>query len=101
MLGVGLDGHTASLFPDSAELLEKTHRVVAVETSHANYQRVTITLPVINNARHVIFYVSGAAKKEIMHRIIDNADQSLPASHVAPTHGTLTFILDRFAAQSC
>ena len=55
MLGVGLDGHTASLFPDSAELLEETHRVVAVETSHANYQRITITLPVINYARHVIF----------------------------------------------
>ena len=65
MLGVGLDGHTASLFPDSAELLEETHRVVAVETSHANYQRITITLPVINYARHVIFYVSGAAKKKL------------------------------------
>ncbi len=100
MLGVGADGHTASLFPKSAELLEEQHAVVAVEIPHAHYQRITLTLPVINHARHVIFYVSGALKKEIMRRVIQDADPALPASHVIPHSGSLSFVLDSEVAKS-
>jgi 6-phosphogluconolactonase len=100
ILGLGSDGHTASLFPGDP-LLEETRETVAV--ARANYQgrpawRVTLTLPAINAARHVLFLASGAEKAGIVATVLDNAGGSLPAQRVCPVAGQITWLLDRAAA---
>lgn len=98
-LGVGSDGHTASLFPgiDQAGVARRT--AVAVNIAGPKHPRVTLTLPVINNARHVVFLVTGAAKADIVAEILHGKDRNrYPAALVAPPEGMLTWLLDREAA---
>lgn len=101
LLGLGEDGHTASLFPGSAALDESERLAVAVE---AHYQdrpayRVTLTLPAINSARQVWLLVSGSAKAEIVRAVLEGHDDRLPARRICPTAGRLTWLLDREAAR--
>src|SRR5690242_11987121 len=96
-LGLGPDGHTASIFPGS-EVLHETKRLVAapyVEKFHS--YRITMTLPLLNNGATVVFLVSGAEKAEIVKAVFEGENQ-YPAQAVKPTEGELIWMLDKEAA---
>ena len=100
LLGLGTDGHTASLFPHS-ETLEKLERwVVSDEVSQAELPRLTLTIPAINAARRVAFLVAGADKAAIIHTILRDAGRKsdLPAQAIDPLDGELHWLLDKAAA---
>jgi 6-phosphogluconolactonase len=92
LLGVGDDGHTASLFPETAALNEMSQRVVANFVAKLNAWRLTFTFPLINHARQVCFLVNAKKQPELIERII-KGDQQYPAARVNPTAGKLTWIL--------
>jgi 6-phosphogluconolactonase len=92
LLGLGPDGHTASLFPETAALNEMSRRVVANFVSKLNSWRLTFTFPLINRARHVCFIVDATKNQELIDRVI-NRDPEFPASRVNPNSGQLTWIL--------
>jgi 6-phosphogluconolactonase len=98
LLGLGQDAHCASLFPDQPALDE--HARLAVGVDHPGLApwvpRVTLTLPVLNAAREVVFLVTGADKAAAVARAFGGGppDRSAPASLVAPSAGTLTLLLD-------
>jgi 6-phosphogluconolactonase len=96
LLGMGSDGHTASLFPGSPALEERERTAIAVYAAHLDSWRVTLTLPILNHARHVLLLVSGSSKAPALSRI--RAGEPLPAGRVRPSQGTLTWLLDRDAA---
>jgi 6-phosphogluconolactonase len=98
MLGLGEDGHTASLFPGTPALDERTAWVVPVRTGNATAPvRITLTYPVLESTHAAVFLVSGAAKRSIARRVLDG-DQSLPATRVRPLGGML-WIMDEAAAR--
>lgn len=92
LLGLGDDGHTASLFPETAALNEMNQRVVANFVPKLNAWRLTFTFPVINHARHVCFLVNANKQGQLIEDVI-GGDQKFPAARVNPTSGTLTWIL--------
>lgn len=92
LLGLGPDGHTASLFPESAALNEMDRRVVANFVPKFNSWRLTFTFPLINHARHVCFLINASKNADLIERVI-KGDSEFPASRVNPTAGTLTWIL--------
>ena len=97
LLGIGEDGHTASLFPDSEVLRETEHLAAPVmDMKHMHY-RITLTLPVINHAEKIIFLVSGKNKAAVVEKVVIERDRSLPASLVNPEKGELIFLLDKEA----
>jgi 6-phosphogluconolactonase len=100
LLGVGEDGHTASLFPGSPVLREIQNKASAVYVPHLGAWRVTLTLPVINCARAVFFLVTGGQKAAIVGRILAStkSSEALPATLVRPDPGTLRWMLDAEAA---
>lgn len=100
-LGLGRDGHTASLFPGSPALAETQRLAVAVSGPPPLLSpRVTLTLPVINRARHVFFLVLGADKSAVLAEVLTGEPraQTLPAEGVRPEAGELVFWVDRAAA---
>jgi 6-phosphogluconolactonase len=103
LLGLGPDAHTASLFPSKPEK-DVTDRLVAgVPEAGMEPQvpRITLTLPALCAARHVVFLITGAEKAEAVRRAFgDPADPTSPAAHVRPTAGELTVFLDPSAAAS-
>jgi 6-phosphogluconolactonase len=100
VLGVGEDGHTASLFPGTGALSEQQHKVRAVFVPRLESWRVTLTLAVINCARAVLFLVTGKQKAAIVGKILKGTPsrEDLPASLVRPDLGTLMWMLDAEAA---
>jgi 6-phosphogluconolactonase len=99
-LGLGEDGHTASLFPGDAAMREAQALVAVVHNApKPPPERLTLTLPVINAARAVLFMVQGASKRDALAGVL-RRDPALPASHVQPVDGELQFIVDRAAAGS-
>lgn len=100
LLGMGADGHIASLFPGSAALEETQKWVVHTTAEGATVpDRVTVTLPVINAASNVIIYTLGAEKADAIAQIFLGGDQPvLPAGRVQPRDGRLTWIIDEAAA---
>jgi 6-phosphogluconolactonase len=101
LLGLGPDAHCASLFPNDRALDERRRCVVGVEQAGMEplVPRVTITLPVINAAREVLFLVTGADKAEAVARsFAGEPSRDAPASLVAPVGGTLTVLMDGAAA---
>jgi 6-phosphogluconolactonase len=99
-LGMGTDGHTASLFPDSnyvSESKDSKKLVIAPKVEHLKKFRISLTLRVINNAKQVIFLVAGLDKASVLKKIFRDEDK-LPASLVQPAHGQLLWLLDREAA---
>ena len=97
-LGLGKDGHTASLFPGQESLDEDERWVVAVRGGDPDVDRLTLTFPVINRAREVILMVSGAEKAGAVKAVIEAEDRRLPATRVRPASGMLIWLLDREAA---
>ncbi|MGD1994069.1 MAG: 6-phosphogluconolactonase [Anaerolineae bacterium] len=95
LLGMGADGHTASLFPGTRVLEEQEYAVDAVHLGGGRGWRVTLTLPVINAARCVMFLVAGAEKAEALARI--RAGEMLPAARIQPHAGELIWLVDRDA----
>jgi 6-phosphogluconolactonase len=97
LLGIGEEGHTASLFPGSAALAERERLVIAAYVEKLKTYRITFTLPVLNSAAEVAFLVAGKAKAGVVKQTLrDGAD--LPAARVAPTNGRLSWFLDKEAA---
>jgi 6-phosphogluconolactonase len=92
LLGIGPDGHTASLFPGSPALRESERDVVAAIGPKPPPQRVTMTLPLINAARHICFLVKDPAKQPVIDEI-HRGDRNLPAAHVQPANGDLTWLI--------
>lgn len=101
LLGLGEDGHTASIFPDELELFED-ERICAV-TKHplSGQKRITITGRVLNNANRVFFMVTGANKAQRISEIMndDEAAKLLPAYYISPSNGELIWFIDEAAAQ--
>jgi 6-phosphogluconolactonase len=100
LLGMGDDGHTASLFPGTAALRERTHWVVAHYVDKLGAWRVTLTPVAINAAAHVTFVVSGAGKSERLREVLAGPYQPdvLPAQIVQPIDGHLLWLVDAAAA---
>jgi 6-phosphogluconolactonase len=99
-LGLGTEGHTASLFPGSPALAERERLVAAPFVEKLHTHRITLTPPVINAAREVQFLVAGGEKAAIVRDILHapyNPDE-LPAQIVAPAEGRVVWLLDRAAA---
>ena len=97
LLGLGTDGHTASIFPGS-EVLHETKRLVAAPyVEKFNTYRITMTLPLLNNGASVVFLVSGAEKAQIVKEIFES-ENKYPAQAVKPTNGELIWMLDKEAA---
>ena len=101
VLGVGKDGHTASLFPGTTVLKEENTLVREVFVARLNSWRLTLTLPVLNAARVVIFLVAGKAKAQVVARILGapGPDSSLPATLIRPA-GETVWMLDEEAASA-
>jgi 6-phosphogluconolactonase len=97
LLGIGEDGHTASLFPGTPVLNDTIHLAAFVSMDEMRHSRITLTLPVINHAKHILFLVVGKNKAPALQKIIDQEDTSLPASMVHPNKGKLIFVIDREA----
>jgi 6-phosphogluconolactonase len=95
LLGIGADGHTASLFPGSPALEENQETAAAVNLKAPRGSRVTLTLPVLNRGRRVVFLVRGEEKAGIVRRVIWEKDPNLPAVRVRPA----VFLLDREAGR--
>jgi 6-phosphogluconolactonase len=96
LLGLGEDGHTASLFPGRSEIDEKQRLVVDVKNSpKPPPERVTFTLPLINAARDVLFITAGSSKTKVLEQLneLDGPDASLPASMVQPKGGALRWLV--------
>jgi 6-phosphogluconolactonase len=101
LLGVGLDGHTASIFPGSDAIKEMSRLVVSPWVEEFKSYRITLTLPVINNAAAVVILVSGTEKAKILLKALDGnyeIDQ-LPIQLIKPTSGKLLWLVDREASQ--
>jgi len=97
LLGLGPDGHTASIFPGS-EVLHETKRLVAAPwVEKFQTYRITMTLPLLNNGASVVFLVSGAEKAQIVKEVLEDPGK-YPAQAVKPTHGELLWMLDKDAA---
>jgi 6-phosphogluconolactonase len=100
LLGMGADGHTASLFPGSSALAERSRLVAATVEPRSGTSRITLTLPVLNAAATVLFLVSGPDKRAAVQAVLGAhaAASALPASLVRPTDGRLLWLLDEAAA---
>ncbi len=100
LLGLGENGHTASLFPQRPTLHERSKLVAADYVDAVGMYRITMTLPLLNHARLVAFLVSGSAKAEVLRDIVSGPYQpeQLPSQLIKPDAGPLLFLLDKDAA---
>jgi len=97
LLGVGEDGHSASLFDGTSIMNETIKMVGTVSRQDIENDRVSLTLPVINSSRNVIFVVTGKKKAEVVQKIIE-LKEDIPANKIKPDCGNLVFLIDREAA---
>jgi 6-phosphogluconolactonase len=100
LLGLGNDGHTASLFPRSKALREEKSWVTESKSPQDHLDRITLTTSIINRALKVIFLVSGKGKTEILRKLIsrDFVGDPLPARLIRPSSGQLIWLVDKKAA---
>ena len=101
LLGLGADGHTASLFPGSAALAEQKRLVAANWVEKLNSFRITLTVPTLNNADLILFLVSGSGKAEALKAVLEGsrAPDQYPARRILPRHGKQLWLLDTEAAK--
>jgi 6-phosphogluconolactonase len=100
LLGLGEDGHTASLFPGNPSLKENSRRVIASWVEKFKSFRITVTLPVLNHGAEIIFLVSGENKAEILKDVLHPAGaKDYPAQRVHPENGRLLWLADQDAAK--
>jgi 6-phosphogluconolactonase len=98
ILGIGADGHTASLFPGTASSQRTKRLAIPVIADTSSSERISLTLRVINNANNICFLVHGEGKAAVMKKIIEDKDGLLPAALVKPKQGTVLFLMDQEAA---
>jgi len=98
LLGLGNDGHTASLFPGTEVLEERSRLVAAPWVEKLNSYRFTMTYPVLNNAASVVFLVSGEEKAAILKEVLEGPPGRYPAQGIKPVNGELTWLVDQAAA---
>lgn len=100
LLGMGPDGHTASLFPETPALQEKSRLVVANWVEKLKTSRITFTLPVLNAAQCVAFLVSGADKAPVLREVLEGTapGEKYPSKLVRPNDGNVIWFVDRAAA---
>jgi 6-phosphogluconolactonase len=101
LLGMGANGHTASLFPGTAAVHEQSRLVAAPWIEELESDRITLTPLVINNAREIIFFVTGTEKATTLKAVLEGEYQPdrLPAQIIRPTQGNVVWMTDRAAAQ--
>jgi 6-phosphogluconolactonase len=100
ILGMGADGHTASIFPHQKELLMSEDICAVATHPESGQKRITLTGPVINRAEQVVFLVTGASKRDKLSQIIREEGDwfSYPAAHIRPLSGKLDWFVDEAAA---
>ena len=100
LLGMGDDGHTASLFPGTAALKEEQAWVAANWVEKFNAYRITLTLPAINHAAHIAFLVTGESKADRLAEVLsgENLPVQLPSQLIKPANGSLEWLIDKAAA---
>ena len=100
LLGLGADGHTASLFPGTAALHVRDRWCVANSVPKSQLDRVTLTFPIFNIARRVVLLVTGISKAEALRSVVTKPIdlEQRPAQGVCPAHGELVWFVDRTAA---
>ena len=99
LLGMGPDGHTASLFPGSEGLKEQSRMVIANWVDKFKTHRITFTFPVLNNAAEVMFLASGPDKADMVQQVLEGMNRPpYPSQQVLPKDGTLLWLLDEAAA---
>lgn len=98
LLGMGDDGHTASLFPQTPALRETEKLVVANFVEKLNVNRLTLTFRAINSAKNVLFLVTGAKKAAMIKKVLSLETIDLPASLIKPENGNCRWFLDKAAA---
>lgn len=97
LLGIGPEGHTASLFPGTKAVEEKQHLVVGNYVAVHSTWRITCTYPVLNNGANVMFLVDGASKADIVRTALKDPSAKLPCQGVKPVNGNLMWYLDKAA----
>lgn len=100
LLGLGENGHTASLFPDTAVLYEKSHWVKEVFVEDQQLYRVTMTAPLINKARHILFMITGSEKSGVLETVLTTPflPEKYPAQLIRPEQGAVYWYADVMAA---
>ncbi len=98
-LGMGPDGHTASLFPGTAALEEQRLWVCPNRVERLGMSRLTMTLPLLNASAHVIFLVAGADKAETLVKVLEGPPGELPAQRIRPVDGSVSWFLDEASAR--
>ncbi len=92
--GIGTDGHTASLFPDDSALNEMSKLCVPIQIQAQSPCRLTLTIPVFNAARFILFLASGKEKSSIVHRAMTEHNKNLPASLIKQKNGRVLWLCD-------
>lgn len=98
MLGLGEDGHTASIFPDQMQVLNSNKICEVTDHLSTGQKRITLTGKVINNAERVIFFVTGRSKASILKKVLEEKNEMFPAEFIKPINGKLEYYIDAEAA---
>ncbi len=100
LLGMGNDGHTASIFPNDMSLLDSELSVAATVNPYTLQKRLTLTGNTINNAKQIVFMITGESKSKILKEIVENKPnaKNYPAAHIANPKGKVDFMVDKAAA---
>ncbi len=100
LLGMGNDGHTASIFPNDLSLIDSELSVAVNLNPYTQQKRITLTGNTINNAVHIVFIITGESKSQILKEIIQNkpTSKNYPAAHIGNSKGKVDFFIDKSAA---